>query len=75
MSYLRTFVLLKDENNGAGGGKIAGIGAVMPSGTVVLEWANGAGGVAVFQSVDALLATQNGHSRSAIRWGIWDDDE
>ena len=75
MSYLRTFVLLKDENSGAGGGKIAGIGAVMPSGTVVLEWASGQGGVAVFQSVETLLATQNGHGLSAIRWGIWDDDE
>lgn len=47
----------------------------MPSGNVVLEWMNGTGGIAVFQSVDALLAAHNGHGRALIRWGIWDDDE
>lgn len=76
MSYLRTFVLLNDgERNGADGGRIAAIGAIMPSGNVVLEWMNGTGGIAVFQSVDALLAARNGHDRTLIRWGSWDDDE
>ena len=76
MSYLRTFVLLHDgESNGTGEGKIAAIGAVMPSGSVVLEWTNGTGGVAVFPNVDALLAAHDGHGRAVIRWGVWDDDD
>jgi len=76
MSYLRTFVLLRDrESNGIGESRIAALGAVMPSGTVVLEWANGSGGIAVFQSVDALLAARHIHDRALIRWGSWDDEE
>ena len=76
MSYLRTFVLLKDgESNGTGRAGIAAIGAIMPSGNVVLEWTNGTGGIAVFQSVDALLVAHNDHDRLLIRWGNWDDDE
>lgn len=76
MSYLRTFVLLNDEVGGGGdNGRLVGVGAVMPSGHVVLEWAAGSHGIVVFHSVDALLGTQNGHGRFTIRWGTWDEDE
>lgn len=76
MSYLRTFVLLSDEAGGeADRGRLVGVGAVMPSGHVVMEWATGTHGIVVFQSVDALLAAQNGQGRLAIRWGTWDEDE
>jgi hypothetical protein len=76
MSYLRTFVLLKEEgSSGAGGGRIAAIGAVMPSGSVVLEWTNGTRGIALFHSIDAVLAAQNGHDRNVLRWGLGEDDE
>lgn len=76
MSYLRTFVLLSDESaDGAGGDSLVGVGAVMPSGHVVLEWATGARGIVVFHSVDALLTAQNGHGRWVIRWDTWDKDE
>ena len=76
MSYLRTFVLLKDDGSGGpSGGRIVALGALMPSGNVVLEWTNGTGGIAVFQNVDALMAAHTGHNRAMIRWGNWDDDE
>jgi hypothetical protein len=75
MSYLRTFVLLSDEAGDTETGKMVGVGAVMPSGHVVLEWATGTHGIVVFHSVDALLAAQNGHGRFAIRWGTWDEDD
>jgi hypothetical protein len=75
MSYLRTFVLLKEEgSNGAGESKLIGVGAVMPSGSVVLEWANGTGGVAVFPSVEAVLTAQHDRGGAVIRWGSWDDE-
>lgn len=76
MSYLRTFVLLSDDAVGEGEqGRLVGVGAVMPSGHVVLEWATGTRGIVVFASVDALLASQNGHGRVLVRWGTWDEDE
>jgi len=76
MSYLRTFVLLNDEaGGGAGSGRLVGVGAVMPSGHVVMEWATGTHGIVVFHSVEALLAAQNGGGHFAIRWGSWDEDE
>ncbi len=74
MAYLRTFVLLKDrEQNGRGGDTIAAVGVVMPSGSVVLEWKGGPG-IAVFSSVDALRAAQEGNG-ARIRWDARDDDE